>query len=217
VTYIKEQPGVRFVTASELMKLYADGALQHSFKPDEIQTIAQSVQKEISFIKMNSFTLSPADSFSLLTETYLSFLNKEKRPVKLNQIYGPANQFEPAAGGVKLTKIKRGEFNDAVLQTSQFLRTHGRMPDEIWVGASSVSPQDYLATLGATIEGWKNADSNSSDLALQQGKFTADRFIAEDSTRLWGWVIFPEGFHAPKIIELARLQAWTLKPAMLQK
>jgi hypothetical protein len=30
-------------------------------------------------------------------------------------------------------------------------------------------------------------------------------------------VIFPEGFHAPKIIELARLQAWTLKPALLQK
>jgi len=30
-------------------------------------------------------------------------------------------------------------------------------------------------------------------------------------------VIFPEGFHATKIIELARLQAWTLKPALLHK
>jgi hypothetical protein len=40
--------------------------------------------------------------------------------------------------------------------------------------------------------------------------------VAEDSPGLWGWVIFPEGFHAPHIMELARLQAWTLKPAVLQ-
>jgi Polysaccharide deacetylase len=217
VTFIKEQPGARFVTAAELMKLYADGAQLQNFTRDEIQTIAQSVQKEITFMKMNGFTLSPADSFSLLTEAYLSFLKEEKRPVKLNPVYGPAHQFDPAAGGDKLTTVKRGEFYDSVLQTSQFCRTHGRMPDEIWIGANSVSPQDYLATLGAVIEGWKNANDNLSDIPLRQGKFTADRFVAEDSQRLWGWVIFPEGFHAPRIIELARLQAWTLKPAILQK
>ena len=217
VKFIKEQPGARFVTATELMKLYADGALTHNFTLDEILTIAQSVQKEITFLKMSDFTLSPADSFSLLTEAYLSFLNEEKRPVKLNPVYGPAHRFEPAAGGGKLTTVKRGEFYDSVLQASQFLRTHGRMPDEIWIGAGSVSPQDYLATLGAVIESRKNANDQMSDIPLRQGKFTADRYVAEDSPRLWGWVIFPEGFHAPKIIELARLQAWTLKPALLQK
>ncbi|HKE05028.1 MAG TPA: hypothetical protein VKE91_13285, partial [Blastocatellia bacterium] len=94
---------------------------------------------------------------------------------------------------------------------------HGRMPDEIWIGAGGVSPQDYLATLGALIESRKNANDQMSDIVLRQGRFTADRYVAEDSPRLWGWVIFPEGFHAPKIIELARLQAWTLKPAILQK
>ena len=65
--------------------------------------------------------------------------------------------------------------------------------------------------------GRKNTNDYLGDIALRQGKFTTDRYVAEDSPRLWGWVIFPEGFHAPKIIELARLQAWTLKPALLQK
>jgi hypothetical protein len=217
VKFIKEQPGARFVTATDLMKLYADGALAHNFTPDEIMTIAQSVQKEITFLRMSGFTLSPADSFSLLTEAYLSFLNGEKRPVKLNPVYGPVRQFEPAAGHGKLTTATRWEFDGAIRQVSQFYHAHGRMPDEIWIGASSVSPQDYLATLGAVIEGRKNANDYLSDVALRQGKFTADRYVAEDSPRLWGWVIFPEGFHAPKIIELARLQAWTLKPALLQK
>ena len=33
---------------------------------------------------------------------------------------------------------------------------------------------------------------------------------------LWSWPIFPPGFHAPEIMTLARLQAWTLKPALLK-
>jgi hypothetical protein len=49
------------------------------------------------------------------------------------------------------------------------------------------------------------------------GTLTADKHVAKDSARLWGWVIFPEGFHAPVIMELGRLQAWTLKPAILKR
>ncbi len=44
---------------------------------------------------------------------------------------------------------------------------------------------------------------------------TAEEQVAKDSPDLWSWVIFPEGFHAPTIMEHARLQAWTLKPAVL--
>ena len=73
-----------------------------------------------------------------------------------------------------------------------------------------------LATLGAVIENWQDYDANAR-ISLRQGRFTADRYVAEDSPKLWGWVIFPEGFHAPKIMELARLQAWTLKPALLSR
>ena len=43
----------------------------------------------------------------------------------------------------------------------------------------------------------------------------AARYVAQDSPELFGgWVIHREGFRAPKIMEVARLQAWTLKPAM---
>jgi hypothetical protein len=40
------------------------------------------------------------------------------------------------------------------------------------------------------------------------------RRVAPDTPGLFGgWVIHREGFRAPKILEVARLQAWTLKPA----
>ena len=43
------------------------------------------------------------------------------------------------------------------------------------------------------------------------------RHVAKDTPELFGgWIIHKEGFRAPKILEIARLQAWTLKPAMLK-
>jgi hypothetical protein len=211
--FIQSQPGVRFVTVAELKRLYADRAMTHDFTPGEITGLAHSVQKEITFQQVNGLMLSAADSFWLLTE---AFLNGTKSPVRLTTVYGPARQYAPAAASNKPTSIKAGEFSDAVAQVSQFCRTHGRIPDEVWIGAYSVSPQDYLATLGAVIEGRKNSNPDAIITRLQ-GKFTADAYVAEDSPKLWGWVIFPEGFHAPQIMELARLQAWTLKPALLSR
>jgi hypothetical protein len=44
-------------------------------------------------------------------------------------------------------------------------------------------------------------------------RLAAADYVADDSPDLWDWVIFPHGFHAPKLMALAKLQAWTLKPA----
>jgi len=39
--------------------------------------------------------------------------------------------------------------------------------------------------------------------------------VAEDTPGLFGgWIVHEEGFRAPKIVALAKLQAWTLKPAI---
>ncbi len=216
VQFIQKQSGVRFVHCADLMKLYEDRALTFNFTPKEIAAIAEAVQKEIGFQQMNGFMLSAADGFSLLTEAYLSMLDGKRQPLKLKPLYGPARTFSPSVGGGKPATVRLIEFSETVRDVARFLQAHGRMPDEIWIGAQSISPQDYLATLGAVIEHWKGDDGNSM-VTLRAAKFIADAHVAEDSPRLWGWVIFPEGFHAPKIMEMARLQAWTLKPAVLSQ
>ncbi|MBS1786999.1 MAG: polysaccharide deacetylase family protein [Acidobacteria bacterium] len=214
VQFIQKQPGVSFAHCADLIKLYEDRALTFNFTQKEIASLARSVQKEIGFQKMSGFTLSAADTFVLLTEAYLSLLDGKQQPLKLKSIYGPARAFSPSMGGSRPTTIRLIEFTEAMRDVSRFIQAQGRMPDEVWIGAQSISPQDYLATLGAVIENWKGYDANLP-VNLRQGHFTAGQYVAEDSTKLWGWVIFPEGFHAPKLMELARLQAWTLKPAIL--
>jgi peptidoglycan/xylan/chitin deacetylase (PgdA/CDA1 family) len=217
VKFIQGQPGVQFATVAELKRRYADRSLTHEFAPDEILTIARSVQREITFQPLRDFMLSGADSFWLLNEAFLSSAGGEKRPLKLQSIYGPSRSFAPAAGAAALSAVKPEELRQAANQVSQYCRAHGRMPDEIWIGARSFSPQDYLATLGAVLERGMSAEAGSKGIPVRRGNFTAERYVAEDTPKLWDWPIFPEGFHAPGIMELARLQAWTLKPALLQK
>jgi hypothetical protein len=219
VKFIQSQPGVRFVTATDLMKLYADRALARDFNTQELLALARSAQKEIAFQRLDGFTLSGADVFALLNDALVTYLDKNALPTatKLTAIYGPARSFAPSVGGTKSSAFAWQAFASAVRDTANFYRAHKRMPDEIWIGAESLSPKDYLATMAGVVEELIATSKPPAEVKLRTGAFTADRYVAEDSERLWGWVIFPEGFHAPKIVELARLQAWTLKPAILMK
>jgi hypothetical protein len=43
-----------------------------------------------------------------------------------------------------------------------------------------------------------------------------EKYVTTDARRSFEWLIHPDGFSAPELLELARLQAWTLKPARLK-
>jgi hypothetical protein len=108
------------------------------------------------------------------------------------------------------------QFAAACLDVQSALRKDGHIPNEVWIGSQAVSPADYLVTLGSVVEGLIESRKPKETISFRVGNFTADQFVAEDSPGIWKWPIFPEGFHAPKIMELAKLQAWTLKPAVLK-
>jgi hypothetical protein len=50
-------------------------------------------------------------------------------------------------------------------------------------------------------------------VTVKPARLAAAQFVADDSPALWNWIIFPKGFDAPHLIFLAKLQAWSLKPA----
>jgi hypothetical protein len=207
------------VTAAEMMKLYADPAKERSFKREEIVALAKAMRQEITFQKFDSFSLSAADAFALLNESLNSYVEKNETPaaVKLIALDGPARSFVQPAGKARPDSISWQAFTDAVRNTAAFYRAHNRMPSEIWFGVETLSPQDYLATLAAVIEEVAASGKKPERVKILSGNFTPDKYAAADSPKLWNWPIHPENFQAPKIMELARLQSWTLKPAVRQK
>ena len=216
IRFIKAQPGVQFVTATELMRIYADKAATRSFRQEELAGFARSAQKEITFQTPGGYALSAADVFGLLTDATAAFSERHAWPstAKIRALDGPAREYTPSRGGTRSSRFDWSAFARAVRDTSDFCRTSHRVPDEIWIGAENISPADYLATLAGVVEESMASGKPPAHVIRREGRFTADRHVAADSPALWGWVIFPEGFHAPRIMDLARLQAWTLKPAL---
>jgi hypothetical protein len=219
VRFIKAQPGVRFVTATELKQIYRDTAATREFRADDLLGIARYVQQEITFQRSADYALSAADQFALLTTAMDGFVAHNRMPatVRTAALDGPSRIYASSSGGTPARSFPWEAFARSIRDTAEFCRTSRRIPDEIWVGAESLAPADYLATLARALEQVSTSGRVPDKVLRREGRFTADRYVAEDNPSLWGWIIFPEGFHAPRIMELARLQAWTLKPAILHR
>jgi peptidoglycan/xylan/chitin deacetylase (PgdA/CDA1 family) len=218
VRFIQAQPEARFVTATDLLGLYRDRAADRHFTRDELLRVAKAVQQEITFQRVDDYALSAADMFTLLTESTAAFIERGALPSSAQPVTadGPVRAWVPPAGGTRSSSYRWNAFARSVRDAADFTRASHRLPDEVWIGSENLSPADFLATLAPVVERLIATGKPPADVARREGRFTADQYVAEDSPRLWGWVIFPEGFHAPRIMELARLQAWTLKPAVLQ-
>ncbi len=216
IRFMKAQPGVRFVTATDLISIYADRARERDFGPAEVMAIARSMQNEITFQTYGDYAVSAADAFGLLTNAMTRFIDTGQWPAagRIVALDGPARTYVTSVGPHSST-FAWPAFARAVQDTANACETLHRIPDEIWIGAESLSPADYLATLAQAVQDAASSGRVPAEVVRRTGRFTADRYVAEDTPELWSWPIFPEGFHAPGIMELARLQAWTLKPALL--
>ncbi len=218
IRFLKNEPGVAFKTIAELQQVYADRASGRTFNPSETREIAASTRKEIGYVRSGSIWLSGSETFSLLVEFTKRYLERGSVPSStgFGFLEGPARSYEPSRGNRAAADISWPAFAAAVLDVSRYCRDHGRVPSEVWMGAYSMSPGDFLATLSAVIEELAGGGLPPQNVTYRTGKVTAERHVTKDSAELWGWIIFPEGFHSPAIMEQARLQAWTLKPAVRQ-
>jgi len=217
VRFIMAQPGVRFVTATELLTIYADKAATHRVPREELARIARAARQEVTFQRFDGYALSAAEIFGVLTDAADAFIERKQVPADtpVKALDGPTRRFEPAAGSRPPASVPWAAFAATVRDVAAYQHTFHRVPDEIWMGSDNLSPADYLATLAAVVDGLVGSGTPPSAVARVEGRYTADRYVADDSPELWSWPIFPEGFHAPHLMELARLQAWTLKPALL--
>src|SRR5262249_9488420 len=153
------------------------------------------------FQQLSGMTLSGAEIFYLLNAALNNFAAGKEWPtlIRPKLCYGPTHPFAPAAGGKQLTTLSFQALRNAAQDTAEYINRTGRLPDEIWFGTDNLAPADYLATVAAALDGLLATDRLPDQVAVREGKPAFEKYVAEDSPNLWGWVIFPEGFHAPKI------------------
>ena len=121
-------------------------------------------------------------------------------------VAGPSNRGVTTYGA---ETIPRSVFERAKQDAISFITATRRLPSEIFLGAQTLSLADFAATVaGETL--------SPDPVRVIHGKLEMERYFASDPSAPFRWVIHPDGFSAPELLEQARLQGWTLKPARLR-
>ena len=209
--HIVNYSGVRLVTAREIPSLYPDRVYSQPLTRSDVRTIAKAFQKRLSYVGLDRRNVSAAEGLLALSH-FVAKIDKDPQPeeITLEFAYGPAStpQRFVTEGTFRWNAIQQAtqELLDTVYATKQ-------LPSIIWVAGEPMRPEDFAVTLASLVA----AERYSGNIPMRQGELEAKQYVADDSPRLWGWVIFPKGFDAPRMMEIARLQAWTTKPAALRK
>jgi hypothetical protein len=156
--------------------------------------VAEQFFREITFLETPAGTLSAADML-------LQLLHLNPQVVD-----GPSTRGKTT---VAAATIPPHLFERAKQDAADYIRTHRRLPAEVFIGAESLALEDFAATLAGT-------ELSPGAIRRARGKLAFERFFDTDARGAFDWPIHPAGFAAPELLELARLQGWTLKPARLR-
>ncbi len=213
IRFIKSFPKIRFKTARMLPALYPDLALLRSFSEAELLEIARAVESRgVNYQEQQRFSLSASEIFSLLTrfaETKLA--DEPATPLQLERppILGPIN-LQPAQ---RVIGTSLNQYERTVQDVVRFMKSEERIPGTIWLGSQVVSPESFLVTTARYVLDTQPDPGNPAEILFEPAELRPAKHVKNDKS-IWDWVIFPPNFEAPEMMELAKRQSWTLKPAL---
>jgi hypothetical protein len=189
VQHAKSLPGVQLVTAADLLRIYATPI------PPMVDTatLARHFRKSVTFLSLPSGDLSAAD-------------------ILLELLRFPAQYVDgPTATGLTTyeeTIVPAFVFDSTLQDVKSFIEANHRLPNEVFVGSKTLSLVDFAATLAHHL-------LNPGPIQVVHGKLGFEQYFSTNAQGSFRWPIHPEGFAPQELLELARLQGWTLKPARL--
>ncbi|MBN1362218.1 MAG: hypothetical protein JW993_16605 [Sedimentisphaerales bacterium] len=208
--HIVRHPATRLVTAREIPSLYPDRVYSHPLTEADIQTIATAFQQSLTYVDLGGRVVSAAEGLLTLSASVAqSDATYRPNELTLEFAYGPASTPQRFITEGTFTW---GAIQDAARELLQIAREAKLLPSVVWVAGRPVRPEDFAVTLASVVA----SGQRSGRVPLHRGELEAKKYVADNAPRLWGWIIFPEGFNAPRMMEIARLQAWTIKPAILR-
>jgi hypothetical protein len=212
VRHVKTKPFVEVVTASELYSLFRDEASGRLFNKDEVAHLASNL-KSISFKEVDDVYVSASEIFWLITASLAEYRINRMLPSKVKNVYplGPYRFFKSEL----LNTVKLEEFLKASYEVKLFIELNNRIPEFIEINGVKISPVDFLAS-EAELYMKIYSGEEPEDVELIEGRFEPDRYVSlEGAKDCWRWAIFPKDFEAWRLVEMAKLQTWTIKPATL--
>ena len=215
VRYMKTFPQVRFITGSQAIKLFPDLAHSREFTPSDVRSIAAAVTPDVSFQTRGDYALSASEVLELLNAYVAHAITEGETAVAPLTLHG--TPYGPAVDPPQLQQavnVPWNQFSRTVHDVADFITRNGQVPAYVWFGSFAVPPESYLVALADVATQLLAHQPLPQSVTLPVARVVAMNYVAQDSPEVWNWPIFPKGFHSAHLMALARLQAWTLKPAL---
>jgi hypothetical protein len=206
---VQSCPDVEVVVASQARTLYPDQARGRSFTPQEIASVAEAMVDRITHQRIGDVWLSPAEVFSLTVHLLAERVRTGTWPKQV-----PYRYIDGPLGSPHVEDLADRLSLDAVFGTCLYeagcLTMQRRMPSEVQVGRAWLAPADFLATVGAVLPRW--VGGSTEDAPIVGGNLFQETYVPDHVA--WDWIVFPPGFDGDPLLEVGKLQSWTLKPAV---
>ncbi|MFP4057864.1 MAG: hypothetical protein ACLF0G_13440 [Candidatus Brocadiia bacterium] len=206
-------PEAQAVDATQLPQLYPDLAQGRALCHDELLALARGVEGRLLWQGLDDVALSAAELFGLFGGFLAAMTDGELPPAApVAYLDGPATRPEEADTGFA---ADWGSFLEAAGQAAGFAERHGRVPPHIQVAGKTVFPGDFLVTAAEAVATFLGTRREPERVTILPANNALEAYVDEAAAReSWKSDMLPEGFAAPGLLELTRLQAWTLKPAI---
>lgn len=221
--HLRASPDVQFVTASQLPKLYPDRPIGEGARDKEMTQLARTdaaIQSPgIDDQVIDGKAFSPADQFWLCCSALDAAIHGDANNDLLTVPAGLLGPDGPPPTDSDLHgAIPWPAFRDAALDAGDFVHQQHRVPARVFIGPDPIAPADFLVAMARVLVQRADTGRLPESVTLPSGTrlLTADHVVQDSPNVYGGWIIHKEGFRAPHILEIARLQAWTLKPAIPQ-
>jgi len=224
IDHIQAIPGLGFVTAGELPTIYADPLRNRGAPESDLAQLAGALVSSgtngIDFLTLDDRSYSAADQFELLVNAVAQLIPGKKPtfPIVAKGLLGP-DGLPPQVN--QPMHLDWPAFRMAAVDVANFVQTQGRVPARVFIGPDPIPPSVFLIGLARVYDFYLKNGLLPAEAGVELPASTeilSARRVAEDTPGLFGgWIIHRENFRAPKVMEVARLQAWTLKPAVRKK
>ncbi len=214
IRFMRHFDDVRFITASDAVRLYADRAVDQKWNTAAVKTIAAAVGDAPGFQRRDGYSLSAGEILAILSQFVAERAAGHENPT----IAFPNCPIGPSSPEVALENpvtVEGEQFLRTAADVADSIRVHGRVPSAVWLGSQGVPPAAFLRSLALVAIDLADGKPIAKTIEIKPARLASAKYVSGDDPNLWKWVIFRPGFHAPHVMELAKREAWSLKPAIL--
>ena len=210
IRWLVEHPGIDVAPLSAMAKRVAPQPTSMELTKLVEYAEAAAAQEEIL---VESETCTPAEAVDLMCRALAGKSSTSSPSLSVRHVFGPL-EMPPETGTVE---TDGDALREASHRVTEFIDGHGNLPASLSLSGKEVGIGSFYRALCRAFSALASgADSRSLKIeACAQLPALADPIALSTEADFAGWVIHPEDLDTRRLLELTRLQTWTLRPAAL--